>query len=251
MNLSIERDADVEQTMRVQYEGALAVNFTLEDIPQEMDFSVGFSDNYFEYKASDEFNASLIVELDDIEYVMLVEYLPRHLKTQFTAEGSIYLYMNSRVTRFILANDRDDPTNYFLITNLTGEAIIQWDVGSSGYIIVDGFVGMHVEIKAERNELYFRMYSILQTEHFEIRWNLYIPGSIFIDTNMEWVSYYSFNLTIGDVVGVLIEANFLKANDWMVSWQTTIPIFIREGTIQFLSLESFMIMVNGTWYTLF
>ena len=251
MNVSIERNADIEQTVRMRYEGTMQVNVTIEDVPRTMAFSLGFSDNYMEYKADDEFNASMMVELFGLEYLMRVEYLPRHFKAQFTQEGYIYLYTNQRKTTFIVANDVETPTSYFLITNLTGEAIIRWALGTQGFVTVDGFQGVHAETHAEVGNLYFHFYAEMQTEHFEITWNLAIPGSVFIDTNWEWVSFYSFNLSIDDLFGVLIEAHSLRANEWQVSWQTEVPFFSKEGTIDFGDLETFRIMLNGTWYPVF
>jgi len=235
----------------MRYEGTMQVNVTIEDVPRAMAFSLGFSDNYMEYKADDEFNASMMVELFGLEYLMRVEYLPRHFKAQFTQEGYIYLYTNQRKTTFIVANDVETPTSYFLITNLTGEAIIRWALGTQGFVTVDGFQGVHAETHAEVGNLYFHFYAEMQTEHFEITWNLAIPGSVFVDTNWEWVSFYSFNLSIDDLFGVLIEAHSLRANEWQVSWQTEVPFFSKEGTIDFGDLETFSIMLNGTWYPVF
>ena len=43
----------------------------------------------------------------------------------------------------------------------------------------------------------------------------------------------------------------MKAEDFRVSWQASIPIFTKEGTIDFGSLEKFAIMLNGIWYDVF
>ena len=252
-NFSIEKYTEVEQTIRIRYEGVMNVSMTIEDIPQKMEFSIGFSqeEKRFEYMASDEFNASLIIEAFDFSYAMKIEYLPRHLICSFGDEGYIYIYINERKTTFIIADDIEEPFNYFMITNLSGEATIQWNIQRDGYIIINGFKGMEVEIKVEVGNIYFRAYSIVEAEHFETNWNLSIPGYVFIDTNNESLFFYSLNFTLDDLFGILIEAHSLKAEDFRVSWQASIPIFTKEGTIDFGSLEKFAIMLNGIWYDVF
>lgn len=248
---SIERYTDIEQTIRMRYIGEMAINLTIEDIPREMAFSLSFAENYFEYEASDEFNASLIIEYREMEFVMKIEYLPRHLIAQFDSEGYFYINVDERKTKFIVANALENPTMYFSVTNLTGESIVRWNIGGEGYLTIDGFTGLQIEIKFEMGEVYFKIYSILQTEHFKISWNLSIPGYVFIDSNNEWLSFYSFNFTIGDVFGILIEANFIRANNYRVEWQTSTPFFTTDGEFDFVGNITFAIMLNGTWYYLF
>lgn len=250
INISIERLADVEQTVKIRYENNFAINITVEDIPVRMAFTLGFSENYFEYMASDEFNASLIVEYGGVEFCIKLEYLPRHLIANFE-EGYIYVYINERKTKFIVCNDVDLPTSYLSISNLTGEATVRWRGEQEGYIAVDGFKGIELEIYSESELTHFLLYSVLKTEHFEIRWNISLPGYIFIDTNWEWLSFYSLNITIDDIFGVLIESNLLRADDFNVAWQTTPPIFQINGNIDFIGDITFSIMLNGIWYDVF
>ena len=250
INISIERLADAEQTIRIRYENNFAINITVKDIPVRMSFTLGFSENYFEYMASDEFNASLIIEYGGVEFCIKLEYLPRHLISNFR-EGYIYVYIDERKTRFILCNDVDSPTNYLSVSNLTGEATIQWKGEQEGYIIVDGFKGLEIEIYSESSLTYFLLHSIMKAEHFEFRWNISLPGYVFIDTNWEWLSFYSLNITINDIFGILIESNLLRADDFNVEWNTTPPIFQIKGDIDFVGDITFSIMLNGTWYDVF
>ncbi|HEC77448.1 MAG TPA: hypothetical protein ENI33_09385 [Thermoplasmatales archaeon] len=250
LNISIERFADVEQTIKIRYEDNFGINITVEDIPVRMAFTLGFSENYFEYIASDEFNATLVIEYRGVEFCIKLEYLPRHLISNF-GEGYIYVYINERKTKFTVCNDIDSPTNYLSISNLTGEATIQWKGEQEGYIIVDGFKGLELEIYSETSLTHFLLYSILKAEHFEIRWNISLQGYIFIDTNWEWLSFYSLNITIDDVFGVLIESNLLRADDFNVAWQTIPPIFQIDGEIDFIGDITFSIMLNGIWYDVF
>ena len=250
---SIERFADVEQTIRMRYEGEFALNMTIEDIPQQMAFALNFAENYFEYEASDEFNASLILEYGGVEFLAKIEYLPHYLAASFNPEGYLDINIDERKTKFIVANDLENPTIYLSISNLSGEAIIRWDMNfdAIGFITVDGFKGIELEIKAELGSIYFRYYAVIQTEHFEIRWNLTIPGSIFIDSNNEWIASCSFNLSIDNIFGLLIEASLLKANNFKVEWQTESPIFNIDGELQFVGEITFAIMINGVWYHIF
>ncbi|HEC82738.1 MAG TPA: hypothetical protein ENI53_02510 [Thermoplasmatales archaeon] len=250
LNISIERFADVEQTIKMRYEDNFGINITVEDIPVRMAFTLGFSENYFEYIASDEFNASLVIEYGGFEFCIKLEYLPRHLIANF-GEGYIYVYINERKTKFTVCNDVDSPTNYLSISNLTGEATIQWKGEQEGYIIVEGFKGLKLEIYSETSLTHFLLYSILKAEYFEIKWNISLHGYIFIDTNWEWLSFYSLNITIDDVFGVLIESNLLRADDFNVAWQTVPPVFQINGDIDFIGDITFSIMLNGIWYDVF
>jgi len=250
-NIAIERFASIEQTIRMRYEGNMAINLTMEDIPQAMNFSLGFSENYFEYEASDEFNTTLMIEVFGLEYYTIIEYLPRHLKAQFMEEGYLYIYVNQRKTKFIISNDLEKPTTYFSITNLTGEATIQWGIGKEGYFRIDGLKGIKMETKLQMGSIYLKIYSIVKAKHFDINWNLSVPGYVFVDTNMEWLSFYSFNFSIDNTFGILIEANSLKAEDFMAEWETEFPFFNKSGEIQFVGNITFAIMLNGTWYYVF
>lgn len=251
LSLAIERMAGAEETIRIRYYGNTNVSLTLEDIPQEMAFTIKFMESYFEYKASDEFNASLIIELLGMDICMKIEYLPRHLIAQLAGEGQIYIFVNQRKTRFILADNLEEPTMSLTIGNLSGEAILRWMVGSEGFIGIDGMKGLQAELKMNMNELHFRMFSCLKAEHFIIEWNISLAGYIEIDTDWEWLSYYSFNLTVDDVFGILIEAGFLRAQDYRVEWNTMPPSFITTGEIDFIGDIVFAIMFNGVWYYVF
>ena len=251
LGLAIEREAGAEETIRIRYYGKKNISLTLEDIPQEMAFTIEFMESYFEYKASDEFNASLIIELLGMDICMKIEYLPRHLIAQLAGEGRIYIFVDERKTRFILADSLEEPTAWLALGNLSGEAILRWRVGNEGFIGIDGMKGLQAELKMNMDELYFRMFSCLKAEHFIIGWNISSAGYIEIDTDWEWLSYYSFNLTVNDVFGILIEAGFLRAQDYRVEWNAIPPSFITSGEIDFIGDIVFAIMFNGDWYYIF
>lgn len=249
IEVNLERTTDVEQTLRLQYDGSVSVNVTLEDIPNAMEFTMGFSEAYFEYTANDEFDITMIVEMEEVAYLLSVEYLPRNFKIQFGFEGYLDVTSDSGISRFIFANDLEQPSSYLLLTNLTGRAIVQWSIAANGSIIIDGFAGLHAEFYINSGSVYFRSYAELQSEHFEMIWNIAIPGFVSIDTNWQWVSEYSFNMSLGNIFGVLIESSFLRANNYEVSWQTEIPFFSKTGTLELSNVNTFNIMINGIWYS--
>ena len=250
-NISLSRVADMEQTIRLRYEGLFSVNVTVDDIPQEMAFALGFGDNFFEYDASDEFNATLIVELAEMAYLLRVEYLPHQFIVQYGANGYFTLSTNERKTTFIFANALENPTSYFLLTNLSGEAIVKWQVGLTGLIEVSGFAGLFAEAKSELAGVYFKSEWEMQADYFLITWDISVPGSVSIDTNGDPLSHFTFNLSVNSLMGAYIATYGLRAIDWQVSWQTEIPFFSRTGTFEFGQLERFDIMLNGIWYHVF
>ncbi|RLF50741.1 MAG: hypothetical protein DRN11_04130, partial [Thermoplasmata archaeon] len=237
--------------VRLRYYGDVNISLTLEDIPEKMEFTMSYSENYFEYKASDEFNTSLTIEVLGMNACMRIEYLPRHLIAQFGQEGYFYVFIDERKTKFIVADDLEEPTSYFSITNLSGEAIIRWKTEQEGYITIDGMQGLRAEIKASLADTQFRMLAEVKTEHFVIEWNISPAGYIFIDTNWEWLGFYSLNFTADDLFGMLIEANFMRADDFRVEWQFIPPSFMISGNIEFIGNATFAIMFNGVWYNVF
>ena len=247
--VSIERFMSQEETIRISYEegGNMIGNLTIEDIPQKMAFLIGFSENYFKYDASDEFNVTMIIG-GNMDFIARIEYLPHHLEVSYNQEGYIDLNVDERKTKFIVANDLMNPTISFSVTNLSGECIARWDMKSAGFLTIDGFAGVKVEIKAEMGAMKLDYYAELKAEHFEMEWNLAIPGYLAMDTNWEWLASYHFNYTYDNTFGILIESNTLRALNYRVEWQTSVPFFTIEGQIEFFGAFTFKIMINGIWY---
>jgi hypothetical protein len=253
IDFTLERSSSLEQTIGILYQGLLDISFTLEDIPQTMAFTLGLLDSSFEYQASDEFNATLHIEVFDLAFVMRIEYLPRYLKTKFLIEGGhLDIAINRRQTRFIIANDLQEPTKSFSITNLSGESSIRWQiVGKQGYVTIQGFRGLELEIILDQTNYELNVNTILETEFCDIHWDLAIPGFVTLDTNLEWLSSYSFQILFGQTFGIRIQANFLRAEDYQVHWQTSAPLFTRTGILNFIGQITFDIMLNGVWYPVF
>jgi hypothetical protein len=254
IDFSIQRTSSNEQIIKIQYEGVVSsLGLILEDIPQIMVFTLSFGENVFEYKSSDTFNATLILAVFDKDLYMMIHYLPQYLKTHFLRqEGYLSISIDDSKTRFILANDQYNPTKKFTITNLTGESLINWLINpKEGYVTIDSFQGLEISISLADSTYSLLVTSLLQTEHFEIRWNLGIPGFVFLDTNLKWLNSISFTLIFNTLYGILLEANLLQAEDFQVNWQTTIPLFIKDGFIDFLGDVTFQIYLNGTWHTVF
>ena len=253
IDFSIQRISSNEQKIRINYEGVAKLGLILEDIPQIMTFTLGFGENIFEYSSSDTFNATLILAVFDMDLFMMIDYLPQHLKTRFLCqEGYFFISIDDSKTRFILSNDQYTPTKSFTITNLTGESLIQWLMTQKeGYVTIEGFQGLEMCISLEDSAYSLLVTSILQTEHFEIRWDLSIPGFVFLDTNREWLNSCSFKLIFNTLYGILLEANLLQAEDFQVDWQTTIPLFAFDGFIHLFGNVTFEIYLNGTWYPVF
>lgn len=248
-NFSIIRFAEEEQTIKITYSAKKTISLTLEDLPKEISFTIGYGE-YFEYKASREFNASLIVEFKEYLVAMKIEYLPMHLIAR-SGENYLSIYINSRKTKFIICNDLEMPTSYFSIKNLSGETTLRWLGGKEGYIAIDGMKGIEIEIFSKIDMTSLSFFSVLKAEHFIIKWNISSKGYVFVDTNWEWLSFYSFNFTIDDIFGILIEANLLKAENFTASWQRVPPSFLLEGKIDFVGDITFAIMFNGVWYRVF
>jgi hypothetical protein len=251
IGIEISREAAGEQTIRFRYEGAFAVNLTIEDLPEEMTFSVSLGERSFDYTASDEFNISMTVETAGADYLVRVEYIPCHFGVDFGTEGQMTLVTENRNTAFIIANDFYEPTSYFMLTNLTGEVIIRWHLGLAGHLMIDGFAGTLLEAQTTAGALVFKAEAAVTTEHFALAWDIGMSGEVSFDTGNEWVGSYRFNLTYDDLFGLLIEASMLRANDWRVSWQTAPPSFNKTGTIEFGHLDCFDVMLNGIWHHVF
>jgi len=245
----IERNVPQEETIRLRYDmnGETVGNITIEDIPERMDFTIGFSENYFEYDADNEFNVTMIIG-SNTEFVTIIEYLPHHLAVSINREGYLDINVDERKTRFVIANALKNPTLSFSITNLSGECIARWSMESAGYLAIDGFAGMKVELKADMEKAHFDYYAEIKAEHFEINWSMSIPGYISVDTNWEWLASYHLNFTYQNNFGVLMEASTLRARDYRVDWQSSFPFFSIDGDIEFVGDFIFKIMLDGTWY---
>lgn len=247
-NFSIIRFAEEEQAIKITYSAKKTILLSLENLPKEISFTIGYGE-YFEYKASREFNASLVVEFKEYMVAMKIYYLPRHLVAR-SGENYLSIYINSIKTKFIICNDLEMPTSYFSIKNLSGETTLRWLGGKEGYIAIDGMKGVEIEIFSKK-DISLKFFSVQKAKHFIIKWNISSKGYVFVDTNWEWLSFYSFNLTIDNIFGILIEANLLKAENFTVSWQRVPPSFVREGKIDFIGDITFAIMFNGVWYRVF
>ena len=247
-NFSIERYAELRQKIRIRYIDDIAVNLTIDNLPDKMSFSLSFSieEKRLDYSASDTFNSTLTIELQNFDFIIKMEYLPTRL-TAVSGENYLYIYIDEERTKFIIEN----PSAYLMVTNLSGESIIQWKIAQDGYIRVDGFKGLKIEIEARQDDVYFKTSSIHEAEHFEIRWNISVPGYVAIDTNNESLSRYLFNLSIANTFGIFIEARSIVAENFTVSWQKEIPIFYTQGYFKFFESIVFKIMINGIWYDVF
>ena len=245
--ISIQRYSSQETTLKMIYEGKFNANLTIEKIPISMSFNLSVSEGHFEYEASDEFNISMIIE-GKHQACARINYLPRHVAIDGGMEGYLNVFTNNRKTELIMADKPNNPNSFIKVSNLTGNITFKWSVGLDGYIGVDGGKNAFIELNALKGM--FDLKATKKASNFSFSWNLALNGSIAINTNWEWLAEYSMNFTLQNF-GIYIKANFLRAENYSVEWNTSPPLFNTYGNIDFIGDIDFSIMINGVWYPLF
>jgi len=248
-NLTIQRFAEKNTNIKIIYKGRLNFNLTIEKVPLFMSFSINFSENHFEYKSNDEFNATMLIETRNIDVCSKIIYLPRHIVIDGGLNGYLSIFTGNKNTKLILCNTFEKPSIYLAIGNITGNVIIQWKTGAAGYIKIDGAKNAMMDLKANIGGANLNLSSRQKAQHFLFEWHLSTEGFISIDTNWEWLNCFSMNFSIGNF-GFLIGASFLRAEDYRLEWNGTIPIFYKHGKIDFMGNFTFSIMLNNVWYNI-
>ncbi len=248
-NLTIQRFAEEPTNLKMIYKGKLDFNLTIEKVPSFMSFSIDFSENHFEYKSNDEFNATMLIETRNINVCSKIVYLPRHVIIDGGLNGYLSIFTGNRNTKLILCNSFEKPSIYFMIGNITKNVLIQWEAGAAGYIKIDGAKNAMMEMKVNIGRASLNLSGRQEAQHFSFEWNLSTEGFISIDTNWEWLNCFSMNFSIGDF-GFLIGASFLRAEDYRVEWNETFPIFSKYGEIDFMGNFTFSVMLNNIWYNI-
>jgi len=113
---------------------------------------------------------------------------------------------------------------------------------------VDGGKNAFIELNALKG--LFDLKATKKASNFSFSWNLALNGSIAINTNWEWLAEYSMNFTLQNF-GIYIKANFLRAENYSVEWNSSPPFFNTYGNIDFVGDIDFSIMINGVRYPLF
>lgn len=241
----IQREATRETTISMKYKGKFNANITIEKIPVLMSFIVSISDKRMEYKSDDEFNVTMIIEGRRSMCIRIV-YIPHHIIVE-GEEGRMSISMDNRRTEIMVSDKRYNPSSFLKISNLTGVVSVIWHTGLNGYFLMEGAKGAYVELYAMDGA--FDLKSIKKAEYLSMSWNLSIPGSISVDTNWEWFAECSLNFTLMNF-GIYLEANMMRADDYIIAWNNQPPSFYTQGKIEFGSISHLAILINGIWYTI-
>jgi len=247
IGMEIRRFAAYETSIKMIYKGEYSANITIEDIPTKMAFNLAFSESHFEYNSNDEFNASMLIESGDTSACARIIYLPRRIVIDGGLEGYINVFINNRNTMLILADRPVNPSTFFEISNLTGNITLQWNIGSSGMLQIDGAKNAKIELYALDG--IFDLKAIKKASHFSFAWALGSNGSISIDTNWEWFAEFYMNISF-DRFGILIGANFMRADDYALEWEVIPPSFSKYGKIELMGNLTFAVMLDGVWYNI-
>ncbi len=251
MSFSIQRLSSQDTILTIRYEGKIKANITIDKIPSEMNFELLFSENHFEYSSNNEFNVTMAIEVvDKFTGVMKIIYLPRHIAIDGGLEGYMSIYVDNKKTRLILSDKFSNPSTYFMIGNISGEATLQWQIEKEGFIRLDGAKDAKMELYAGLGNMKFKMDSIQKAEHFYFGWNMSDEGYIKIDTDWEWLNDFTMNATFGDTSGILIDAGFFRAENYEISWVFDPISFNKQGNIEFMGDFRFSLMINGVWHNI-
>lgn len=251
ISLSIQRLSSQDTTLTVRYEGRVKANMTIDKLPSKMDFDLLFSENHFEYTSNNEFNVTMAFETaGDFTGVMRIIYLPRHIVIDGGLEGYLSIYVDNKKTKLILSDKFNEPSTYFMIGNISGEATLQWNIGGAGFIRLDGAKNAQMELYAKLGSIKFRMNAIQKAKHFYFGWNMSSMGYIKIDTDWEWLNEFTLNATFGDSFGILIGAGLFRAENYQLSWSFSPINFNKQGDIELTGNYRFSVMIDGVWYNI-
>lgn len=243
--ISIERFASQETTIKMTYKGKFNADLIIEKLPFSMSFNISFSNKHFEYDSNDEFNVSMIVENMESSIAAKIIYLPRHIVLDGGLDGYINIFINNRKTKLILYDRIQKSSAFFEISNLTGNITLQWKIGLQGYIKINGAKNAKMELNAFNG--IFDLKSLQKAEYFSFEWNLSFNGYVAIDTNWEWLNKFSMNFSFPNY-GIFMGADFIRAEDYKIEWQTIPPLFEKNGNIDFMGNLTLAIKLDGIWY---
>jgi PKD repeat protein len=94
--------------------------------------------------------------------------------------------------------------------------------------------------------------NLMDGEYFEIRWDIGVTGSVYIDTNWEYLA--SINLLIGPDygIGVDLTVSAIRAEDWSVEWTAWPPAewnVQTQGNLQVVGID-IEVYYDGEWHHL-
>lgn len=241
------------------------ISFSIDKMPEQLSFSFTATPKEkggtFEYKSTDNFNATFTIhsllinneQMGEFKRIRL-EYIPKYVSAEWVLreiDGYVDINTDSSDTTLILCDDLTNPSVYFSMTNFTSNAKLSWTIAQKGYFNLradnEGPKAKFIWVTDNRR---IEINAQLKTDYCDLAWNLESNGSINFDTNWKWLISFSFNITFDTLVGkfgLLIGANFLRAEDYIVGW--VLPIqFDSSGELEFIGDISLAVMIFGAWY---
>ncbi|MFO8132333.1 MAG: hypothetical protein R6U10_00120 [Thermoplasmatota archaeon] len=263
LDLSLSRSASQDTVITMGYRGELNgegtdITLAIDSLPTEMAFSLGYAlsgnTGTLDYESSSEFNVTLTVGMDrmDVMGSMQVQYLPTAFHASWTPKlygGHVNVSTNAARTKIILADDVDDPSLYFSVTNMSTSTSLTWGIGQEGYLRLNtAGTGPHVQFIWTKSSINLEMDAWLRTASLSLEWVIENEGYVTVDTGGDWLSTYSLNFTMDDNVGLRLAASLLRADMFTAGWVVWPPSFSLSGSIELVGDIAFAVMLGGDWY---
>ncbi len=263
LDFTLSRSASQDTAITLGYAGELNgegtdLTLAVDALPAEMSFSLGYAragnTGTLEYESSSEFNVTLTVSMDRLDVMgsLQVQYLPTRFRATWTPKldgGHVNLSTNAAKTKLLVADDVDDPSLYFSVTNMSTSTSLSWGIGQEGYLELNtAETGPHVQFGWKKSSIDLEMNAWLRTASLSLGWCIQQNGTISIDTGDAWMSSYSLNFTMGSNVGLRLAASLLRADAYTAAWTVWPPDISTSGSIQLVGNISFAVMFNGDWY---
>ena len=240
----------------------IETNFTIDPLPSDVTFSLALTPfkqggGRIEYIAEDDFDTSIIIESNNIgtcKYVQ-IQKIPKQFFMEWDPakeQGYYHLDIDAEGTDISLLDRLEDPTINLSIHGIEDVSFSAfWNFTNPGDFMVVKNTSFYIDLDFIIDVWEARINAEPTAEKIKVTWLTDVSGYLTYDT--DWVPLLGIDLLIkGSDLGIRMQGEYVKAEDWMIEWTLWPPVEWNLDTSGEIEFNSIIIdlFVEGAWFTL-
>jgi len=240
----------------------IQTNFTIDPLPSDVTFSLALTPfrqggGKIEYNAENDYDTSILIESNNIgicKYVQ-IQKIPKQFFVEWDPskeEGFYHLDIDAEGTDISLLDRLDNPSINLSIHGIEDVSFTAfWNFTNPGDFTVVKNTSFHIDLDFVIDVWEARIDAEPTAENIKITWLTDVSGYLTYDT--DWAPLQGIDLLIkGSDLGIRMQGEFVKAEDWMIEWTLWPPVewnLDTSGEIEFSSII-IDLFVEGAWLRL-
>jgi hypothetical protein len=237
-------------------------NFTIDPLPSDVIFQLALTPfkqggGMIEYSAENDYDTTILLESNNIgicKYVQ-IQKIPKQFFVEWDPakeQGYYHLNIESKGTDIRLLDNLENPAINLSIQGIKNVSFTaHWNFTNPGDFTVIKNTSFHLDLDFIIDVWEARIDAQPTAENIKVTWLTDVSGYLTYDTDWDPLSEIDI-LIKGSDLGIRMQGEFIKAEDWMIEWTIWPPVewnLDTSGEIEFSSII-IDLFVEGSWLRL-